>query len=350
MAAREAGVTGAATTAVAAMAGRDQNIPRSYYRAADGTFRRDLTPRELADVMAARGGHLWVDIDSTSRHQLALLEKVFRFHPLAIEDTLNPNSRVKLEEYPGFLFVIIRGVKFQDETADPYDVTTFNLNFFLGQNFLVTVHDQPSRSIAAVAERVDRSPDTLERGVERLMHAIMDAAVDHYFPTLEQIDEFIDALEERVFERFDQTVLVEIFSVKRLVLLLKRHLAPQREVFNVLTNRPTPLLTPETQIYFRDVYDHMLRINDSLDNYRELLSSTLDAYLTQVSNRLGMVTKGLSMIATLSVPFVVVSGMWGMNFARIPMAQTAYGFWLMLVVQLAIGIGLIALLRWRKWL
>ncbi len=110
--------------------------------------------------------------------------------------------------------------------------------------------------------------------------------------------------------------LHDIFALKRTVLSLRRYLAPQREIFNVLTNRPSPLLPPESQLYFRDVYDHVLRINDSLDTFRELLSSTLDSYLTQVSNRLGSITKGLSVIATLSVPFVVISGMWGMNFGR----------------------------------
>ncbi len=142
----------------------------------------------------------------------------------------------------------------------------------------------------------------------------------------------------------------DVFAVKRLVLSLRRFLAPQREVFNVLTNRPTPLLPPETQVYFRDVYDHVLRINDALETFRELLSNTMDSYLNQVSNRLAMVTKGLSVVATLSIPFVVVSGMWGMNFQYVPLAEWRYGFLFLLVLQLAMGAGLVALLRWRRLL
>ena len=121
-------------------------------------------------------------------------------------------------------------------------------------------------------------------------------------------------------------------------------------MFNILTNRPSTLLRPELQLYFRDVYDHVLRINDSFETQRDLLSSTLDAYLTQVSNRLGLVTKGLSVIATLSIPFVVVSGMWGMNFAHIPLSQSPHGFWIMLVFQLAFGAVLIWVLKRRRWL
>ena len=174
--------------------------------------------------------------------------------------------------------------------------------------------------------------------------------MNSYFPILDQLDEFMDTLEEKVFASFDQSALREIFSVKRLVLSLRRHLAPERDVFNVLTNRPSTLLTPDAQVYFRDIYDHVLRINDSLETYRELLSNTLDSYLTQVSNRLGTVTKALSVVATISLPFVVVSGMWGMNFDDIPLVHTSHGFWTMLFLQLGLGGVLLIFLRWRKLL
>ena len=333
---------------VAPGGGRDQNLPRSFLVLPDGEFRRDLAIGELLGAIRGQSGELWVDIDVTNRHQVALLEKVCGFHPLSVEDTLNPNSRVKLEEYPGYLFMIIRGVRFYEKTDDPYDLETFNLNFFLGPNYLVTVHGGQSVAIGDVADRVERNPELLKRGAERLMHAIADSAVDAYFPLLDRIDDFVDGLEKRVFVDFDRNALHEIFAVKRLVLQLRRHLSPQREVFSILTNRPSALISPESQVYFRDVYDHVLRINDSLDTYRELLSSTLDSYLTQVSNRLGEVTKGLSVVATISIPFVVISGMWGMNFSHIPLSQHPLAFWWMLGIQLAIGFVLLLVLRLRR--
>ena len=142
--------------------------------------------------------------------------------------------------------------------------------------------------------------------------------------------------------------LATLSAVKRLVLSIRRHLGPEREVFNVLTNRPSTLLSPESQVYFRDIYDHVLRINDSIETYRELLSSTLDSYLTQVSNRLGTITKGLSVVATLSIPFVVISGMWGMNFQHIPLSDHPHAFWWMLALQLGVGFVLLFLLRLWK--
>ena len=316
----------------------------------NGNVRRDLDVRDIAAAVRESRGTLWVDIDVNSRQQVALLDKVFGFHHLAIEDVLNPNSRAKVEEYDGYLFVIIRAVRFAESTDDPYDLETVNLGMFIGKNYLVTCHAGPAAAIDQVQELSARSPDLVARGPARLAHQLMDVAVDAYFPILDRMDEFIDNLEERVFEKFNEASLRDIFAVKRLALSLRRYLAPHREIFNVLSYRPSQLLPADVQVYYRDVYDHMLRIIDSLDAYRDLLSSTLESYLSQVSNRMGRVTQGLTIVATLSVPFVVVSGIYGMNFERIPLASHPLGFEIMVAIQLALGIGLIALLKWRRWL
>jgi magnesium transporter len=326
----------------------DTSRPAILYVDAEGKLRRDLSLAEISNVVREGTGQLWVDMHVTSRQCIAMLDNVFAFHPLAIEDALNPMSRVKVDEYPGFIFAIVRGVRFVAATEDPYDLETLNLSFFLGPNYVVTVHAEDTAVFDIVTDRVVRHPELLQRGAERVMHAIMDAAIDAYFPILDQIDEFIHGVEVKVFDNFDQAALEDIFQVKRLVLTLRRHLSPQREVFNVLSNRPTPLLAPDSQVYFRDIYDHNLRINESLETYRDLLGSTLDSYLTQVSNRLGGVTKGLSVIATISIPFVVVSGMWGMNFSHIPLADEPHAFWYMLALQLGLSAVLLIILRLRK--
>jgi len=326
----------------------DTSRPAILHVDADGRLRRDLSISELADAIKTGKGELWVDMRVSSRQCIGVLDNVFTFHPLAIEDALNPNSRVKVDEYPGFLFAIVRGVRLASATEDPYDLETFNIAFFLGHNYVVTVHNGELPAFEELAERIVRHPELLQRGAERVMHAIMDSAIDAYFPLLDEIDQFIDDVEDRVFKAFDQSALEDIFKVKRLVLSLRRHLSPQREVFNVLSNRPTPLLAPDSQVYFRDIYDHNLRINESLETFRDLLGSTLDSYLTQVSNRLGRITKGLSVVATVSIPFVVVSGMWGMNFSHIPLSENPAGFWYMLALQLALSAVLLIALRLRR--
>jgi magnesium transporter len=327
----------------------DPHLWSCYYGPREG-IKQKLPVEEIAGALASGEGTLWVDIDTRKSDQVSLLKDVFHFHPLAIEESLNPESRVKLEEFDRYVLLIVRTIAWCETTEDPYDLDTVNISLFLGKNFLVTVHGANTNPVDATAQLLQRKPELVAHGPARLMHAIVDQAVDAYFPIIDKLDEFMDSLEEKIYGTFDQGALREVFAVKRLVLSLRRHLAPERDALSILTNRPSTLLTPDTQIYFRDIYDHVLRIYDSLENFRDLLSSTLDSYLTQVSNRLGMATKALGVVATLSLPFVVVSGMWGMNFEHIPLHSHPHGFMILVFSQLALGLLILAGLKWRKLL
>lgn len=321
---------------------------QSALRRLNGQVERDLSVDAIrAALEHPDGAVLWVDLDVSDDAQAALLSDVFHFHPLAIEDARNPKSRVKAEEYPDFLVVVARVVSFCETTPDPYDLETANLTLFITEHAVVTTHLETLPSVQALIERLRANPDLLERGPARIAHQVLDAAIDAYFPVLDQLDEFVDDVEQRVFGRFDEALLQEIFKVKRLVISLRRYLAPQREVLSQLTMRPSRFLPPDAQLYFRDVYDHMLRITDALDSYRDLLSSTLDSYLTQVSNRLGSVSKGLAVVGALSIPFVVVAGVYGMNFERIPLSHHPYGFEIMVAIQIALAIVLLVIMRRR---
>jgi magnesium transporter len=325
-------------------------MPTAVYRRSDGSCEEGLSMAALKEAAASGEGTLWVDLNVSDPAQAALLKDVFHFHPLAIEDACNPNSRVKVDEYPTFLVVIARVVAFIESTEDPYDLETANLTIFITDHVIVSAHLQKLPSVDALLGSLKQNPDLLARGPARVAHFVLDGAIDAYFPVLDRLDEFVDDLEQRVFGQFDEELLQEIFKVKRLVITLRRYLAPQREVLSQLTMRPSPFLPTEVQLYFRDIYDHMLRITDALDSYRDLLSSTLDSYLTQVSNRLGAVSKGLATVGALSVPFVVIAGVYGMNFERIPLAHHPYGFEILFGVQLALGVLLLFWLRRLKWL
>jgi magnesium transporter len=323
----------------------------SAFRTATGAVSRDLTVEAIrAAFEHPDGGTLWVDLDVSDDAQAALLTDVFHFHPLAVEDARSPRSRVKAEEYPDFLVVVARVVSFCETTPDPYDLETANLTLFLTEHAVVSTHMESLPVVQTLVERLRSNPDLLERGPARIAHQVLDTAVDAYFPVLDQLDEFVDDMEQRVFGRFDEALLQEIFKVKRLVISLRRYLAPQREVLSQLTMRPSRFLTPDAQLYFRDVYDHMLRITDALDSYRDLLSSTLDSYLTQVSNRLGTVSKGLAVVGALSIPFVVIAGVYGMNFEHIPLSHHPWGFEIMVALQVALSLVLLIGLRRRGML
>jgi len=319
---------------------------QSALRRPDGQVERDLSVDAIrAAFEHPADGTLWVDLDVSDDAQAALLADVFHFHPLAVEDARNPKSRVKAEEYPDFLVVVARVVSFCETTPDPYDLETANLTLFLTENAVITTHMESLPAVQALVERLESNPDLLERGPARVAHQVLDTAIDAYFPILDQLDEFVDEMEQRVFGQFDEKLLQEIFKVKRLVISLRRYLAPQRDVLSMLTNRPSRFLPQEAQLYFRDVYDHMLRITDALDSYRDLMSSTLDSYLSQVSNRLGSVSKGLAVFGALSIPFVVIAGVYGMNFERIPLAHHPWGFEIMVGIQVALSLTLLVGMR-----
>jgi len=302
-----------------------RGVPQSVWQRPDGEVETNLRPARLVEALK-EGGAVWVDIDSGDRSQHALLEKVFGFHPLAIEDTLSPKTRVKIEEYGPYLFMVVRSVRLDQRTDDPYDLHTVNLYLFLSATSLVTVHTGPVRAIDEMRERLSRNPDRLGRGVEMLGHGILDAVVDEFIPLVDQVDDLVDTLEERLFEHYDQNAIKDIFAVKRLVVQLRRHLGPLREVLNVLTNRPHSCITSQAQLYFRDVYDHTIRIVESLESVRDLVATVLDTYMTQTSNRMNQVMKQLNVVATISLPLVVIGGVFGMNFSWMPMTHSPWGF------------------------
>lgn len=325
-----------------------RGAPSSIYLSRDGTLARDIAPALLAGAVR-EGGQLWVDVDATDPAQHALLEKVFHYHHLAIEDTLNPRTRVKLEEYPDHLFLVIRGIAFDGSTTDPYDLETANLYCFLRGNALVTVHGAPSPAVTEMRQRMERSPDLLQRGVEMVLHGLVDHTVDAYLPIVDRVDDLVDELEERIFDQFDDSAIHEIFRVKRLVVQIRRHLGPLREVLNILTNRPQAGIDAASQMYFRDVYDHTIRIVESVESTRDLLTSVLDTYLSQASNRLNKSMKSLSAVATISLPLVVIGGMFGMNFAHIPLSQHPLGFFWAVGMMVLLALVMLWFLRKQGW-
>ena len=328
----------------------DRGVPYSVYLPpGGGQLERGLKPARLVEAVR-EGGRLWVDIDASDRAQHALLEKVFGFHQLAIEDTLSPKTRVKLEEYGPYLFIVVRSVRLDHTTDDPYDIETINLYAFLGNNYLVTVHSGPVAAVEELRHRLERSPDLLSRRVEMILHGIMDHVVDQFLPLVDQVDGMVDTLEERLFERYDEQAVKEIFAIKRLVVQLRRHLGPLREVLNIITNRPHTCIASQAQVYFRDVYDHTLRIVESLESVRDLVSSVMETFLSQQSNRMNRQVKALNVVATLSLPLLAISGFFGMNFEVIPGAHDPQGFWIAIGAMVVLSLVLFWFIKRREWL
>jgi magnesium transporter len=304
-------------------------------------------PRLLPDLLKNKQAILWVDLEAPTSEEIGMLSKVFGFHPLAIEDCLSDVHLPKVDDFGDYLFLILHGIK---PDAAPQFFTTPQLNFFLSKNYLVTFHRQPSRSIQNAKDRCVQDAPPLSKGLDLLLHQILDRMVDNYFPILDEFDHSIDRLEGEVFNRASQKTLNKILKLKRDLMQLRRIVGPQREIFNRLSRDEFPVITKKADIYFRDIYDHLVRIWDLTESYRDLMNSSLEAYLSVVSNRLNEIMKILTIFTAILMPLTVITGIYGMNFKYMPELEWRYGYFIVLGVMAVISIGLLYYFRTKKWL
>ncbi len=318
----------------------------SAYAEAEG-LRTDVPVSELPVLMADPGVSLWVDLEAPTVAEQMILTDVFRFHPLAVEDCIEETHLPKLDDYGEYLFLVIHhGARSVEE---PGTFSTVELNCFLSRRYLVTYHDEPSRTISDVYRRLEKESPTMAHGTDSLLHEILDGVIDNYLPILDDLDEQVGEIERQVLEEPNHGVLDRILMLKRDVMHLKRVAAPQREVFHRLSRDPFAVIDPRVQIYFRDVYDHLVRITDLAESYREHLTATLEAHLSMVSNRLNEVMKVLTVIATIVLPLSLIAGIYGMNFKFMPELQWRYGYPFILGLMAAVAGGMLYWFRRKGW-
>ena len=264
--------------------------------------------RERVTELLARGSFFWLDLERPSEDDFEILRDVFGFHPLAVEDSESFDQRAKFEEYDDFVFIVVYGA------TDDGD-RLVEVHCFYSDRFLVTVHRDDFPAFAEIRRRYQRRETALERP-SLLLYRIIDGLVDSFFPILGDFDDRIDELEEAIFQRATDAQLQEIFRMKRLLVGMRKAVSPQRDTFASLMGRigELPGLAEEDERYFRDVYDHLIRISDMIDSYRDLLTSAMDVYLSTVSNRLNGVMKQLAVIATIFLPLSWLTGFFGQNF------------------------------------
>lgn len=321
----------------------------SLHRRADGALARDLTPSQLEEAIAAPGGLLWVDLEASDETEARpILEGVFHFHHLAVDDCLNRHvDTPKIDDYGEYIFVISQGIRFH---ARSERLETTELDIFLGPNYVVSFHSQPLAAVEDVRRRVAVNGPLAGRGPDLLVHALLDALVDQFQPVVEEMDQAVDALEEAVLANPQQRLLHDMLLLKRNTQRLRRTLLPQRDAVNRFARGEFPrLVSEETHIYFRDIYDHVVRVEDMVESLRDLTESVLGTYLSAVNNRMNEVMKVLSIVATIILPLTLISGIYGTNFENVPELGWQWGYFGMLGAMAIIALGLIAFFRWRKW-
>jgi magnesium transporter len=296
----------------------------------------------------ASGVKVWIDMATLSIPESLVLSDTFGFHPLAVEDAMSALQYPKIEAYEGYLYAVLHGIAFHERQ---HGFATHDVDFFLGPNYLVTVHNGDSRSIAGVREHCPRNQTILGDGPVALFHRIVDAMVDGYRPEVEKLEESLDALEDQVFEHPSNDIIRRILDKKRDVASLRRVVIPQRDVVGRLARREFIDISTEMAFRFRDVHDHLVRLADEAYIFQDRITGILDAHLSNVSNRLNQVVKVLTVLTTVFMPLTVLTGLYGMN-VRLPTfpGGDALQFWWIVSVMIALALAMLAIFWRRRWI
>ncbi|MBA3297499.1 MAG: magnesium/cobalt transporter CorA [Acidobacteria bacterium] len=294
------------------------------------------------------GVWVWVDLATPTPEEARILTDVFHFHDLAIEDALAEIHHPKIESYGGYLYLILHGIDFRE---DEHCFKTQDVDFFLGEQFLVTVHPGSSRTLEGMRDVCMRNDRALGEGPGALLHRVVDAMVDHYRPEVEKMNDRLDTLEEEVFERPNPELAKRILDFKADVSSLRRVVLPQRDAVARLSRREFPMISEQLSYRFRDVHDHIIRLVDEAMYFQDRVSSLLDAHLSLMSNQLNGVMKVLTIIATIFMPLTVLTGMWGMNvpLPHLPGGQGAQFWWVFTLMAVVIGL-MLGYFRRQKWI
>ncbi len=309
-------------------------------------FHHVTDPELISDYCADSANLIWVDVSDPTGHDFNELAKEFGFHPLSIEDCRSPHQRPKVEEYSGYYFIVL----YEAELNEQQELELRELNIFLGTNYLVTVHSQPVRAIETAEKLWRHWTDLADHGTGVLAYLLIDAIVDDYMSTLDQLADRIEGIEESIFGEFHPESLRDVFRLKKQLLFLRRSVVPLRDVFNTLLRREQALFSRATLIYFQDVFDHLVRVAEMIDALRDTLSAAVEAYLSVSGYRMNLVMKRLTSISTILMSVTLIAGIYGMNFGFMPELGWRYGYVGALAAMLLLALALYFYFRRIKWL
>ncbi len=291
---------------------------------------------------------LWVDLENPDEFESDSLVEIFNFHPLAVEDCVSDLSSPKVDDYEEYLFLVTNAI----DLSSPDKFATVELDIFLGKNYVVTFHKTRVKSVEQVRDGIQKRSDLRSIGHEAdlLVHALLDHLVDNYLPILDHYDEKIDTLEEEIFNNSAKDHLAEAMQIKRNIYSLRRIVAPQRDLLYSLSRNPTVFIKTRHMLYFRDVYDHLFRIYGIAEGYHEAISGLLQAFFSYQSTRLNEKINRMTILATLSMPAVVIASIYGMNFHHMPELDWKYGYFVSLGLMAFVSVCMLIWMKLKKWI
>ncbi|MGB2696126.1 MAG: magnesium/cobalt transporter CorA [Dehalococcoidia bacterium] len=302
----------------------------------------------MRNALESREGLLWVDIQTTQREDAAVLTDLFGFHHLAVDDCFNRHvDPAKIDDYDSYIFLISQAISPESTSRG---LLTTELDLFLGPNYVVSFHQEALPFIDELRRRSEENGPQFARGADFLAHALLDAQVDDFQPAVERLDDTLLRLEELVLARPEPHLLQEILALKRDVQRLRRMIIPQRDIVNRIARGEFPnVVRPESQIYFRDIYDHTVRVEQRVESVRDLADGALNTYLGAVNNRMNEVMKTLSIVAGVFLPLTLIASIYGMNFDNMPELGWQWGYFGILGAMAVIALCLVVFFRLRRW-
>jgi magnesium transporter len=289
-----------------------------------------------ADLLRQNQMNLWFHLDNPTDDELDFLKRELKIHTLTLEDIVKQNQRPKIEPFPDYVYLALHPLI----RKPGWDVEPSELDLLISRRWLVSAHPGPLPGIIEGSKLNDRLAPALERGTDFLLYTIVDLVVDSYFPILDEIEDHVDSLQDELLEGTTPEDMSRLLRLKRSLIYMRRAVSPQREIFNQLTRHDFPFGHPDNLVYFRDVYDHLIRITDEIDSLRDLLSGALEIHLASVSNQLNVTMKRLSAWGTILVAIAAIAGIYGMNFKFIPELEWHYGYFFALGLMTLISAAL----------
>jgi magnesium transporter len=325
------------------------------------SLERGVPTESIREYIREPENLVWVDVTDPGPEELSMLLEEFGFHPLALEDVARAQQRAKVDEYKGYLFVVMYGVlpsgagmvrarQVGNLPQAEAELCTVEVDLFIGRNYLVSAHHGKLPALDEAAARWTRGGQMLREGIGFLVYTVIDALIDAYFPLIDAVEQQVTEMEVELFTTFKADTTQRLLHLKRSLVALRRVVYPLREVFHVFLRPEHPFFSAATRVYLHDVYDHILRILDRLDIEREMVASTTEAYLTLSSNRLNLTVKKLTVVTVCVAILGAVFGAWGMNFEVLPMTASPWGFWVVVAGTMALVAAVMWIGRRLDWL
>ncbi|MGR6836092.1 magnesium/cobalt transporter CorA [Syntrophomonas erecta] len=324
-------------------------IKTYYYNQENDSMYHDVDLNQKDTLLANPNSLLWIDLYDCSASELHYIGDLFDFHPLALEDCLQQSPRAKLDRYDGYYFFVFHALRYFEEAREEDEITSIELDVFMGSNYIVTIHPVALWTVGKVARVCLKDTEMMNRGPDYLLYRIVDNIVDDCFPVIDRLGERIDDLEDNIFLHRGREITEEILTLKTSVILLRKVLIPQRRIFGNINGQYSFFINIENRPYYLDLVDHLDSILDAVNTFRDLLNSTTETYYSIINGRTSEIITVLTIISIIMMPLTVITGFYGMNVA-LPGESNPHSVWYILAGMVALAASMLGFFRYRRWI